>query len=102
VLRFAPGALPPVKAFWSLTIYNDKHFLVANPIGRYALGDRDPLRAEPDGTLDFFIQRDDPGPEKRSNWLPAPAEGFSLALRLYYPKPAVLDGTWRPPAVVRV
>src|SRR6185503_16106277 len=60
-LRFSPGALPPVRSFWSLTIYNDKHFLVANPIGRYALGDRDPLRAEPDGTLDFFIQRDDPG-----------------------------------------
>jgi len=91
-----------VRGFWSLTIYNDKHFLVANPIGRYALGDRDPTRAEPDGTLDLLIQRDDPGPEKRANWLPAPAAGFTLALRLYFPKPAVLDGTWRPPAVVRV
>jgi len=101
-LRFSPGALPPVRGFWSLTIYNDKHFLVANPIGRYALGDRDPTRAEPDGTLDLLIQRDDPGPEKRANWLPAPAAGFTLALRLYFPKPAVLDGTWRPPAVVRV
>jgi len=101
-LRFSPGALPPVRSFWSLTIYNDKHFLVANPIGRYALGDRDPTRAEPDGTLDLLIQRDDPGPEKRANWLPAPAAGFTLALRLYFPKPAVLDGTWRPPAVVRV
>jgi len=101
-LRFPPGELPPVKAFWSVTIYNEKHFLVANPLGRYALGDRDPVRAEPDGTLDFFIQPDDPGPERRANWLPAPAHGFSLVLRLYFPKAAVVDGRWRPPAVVRV
>ncbi|HXU04401.1 MAG TPA: DUF1254 domain-containing protein [Polyangia bacterium] len=101
-LRFGPGALPPVKAFWSLTIYNDKHFLVANPIGRYALGDRDPIRAEPDGTLEVFIQHDDPGPDKRSNWLPAPADRFTLGLRLYFPKPSVLDGSWRPPPVTRV
>jgi hypothetical protein len=101
-LRFGPGALPPVKAFWSLTIYGEDDFLVPNPIGRYALGDRDSMRAEPDGTLDMFIQHDDPGPERRANWLPAPAGGFSLALRLYYPKPPVLDGGWEPPAVVRV
>jgi hypothetical protein len=101
-IRFSPGALPPVKAFWSLTIYNERHFLVPNPIGRYALGDRDPVRAEPDGTLDLFIQHDDPGPERSANWLPAPAQGFSLVLRLYFPKAAILDGRWRPPAVVRV
>ena len=102
LLRFAPGELPPVKAFWSITMYNDKHFLVANPLGRYALGDRDPIRAEPDGTLELFIQQDDPGPARRSNWLPAPAGGFNLVMRLYHPKPAVLDGTWTPPALVRV
>lgn len=102
LLRFPPGELPPVKAFWSLTMYNDKHFLVANPLGRHALGDRDPLRAAPDGTLEIFIQREDPGPERRSNWLPAPEGRFNLALRLYHPKPAVLDGTWAPPALVRV
>jgi hypothetical protein len=101
-LRFAPGALPPVKAFWSVTLYNNQHFLAQNPIGRYALGDRDPLRAEPDGALDLLIQRDDPGAELRANWLPAPAEGFSLTMRLYFPKAAVLDGRWRPPAVERV
>ena len=83
-------------------MYDDKHFLVANPLGRYALGDRDPVRAEPDGTLEIFIQHDDPGPERRSNWLPAPAGGFNLVMRLYHPKPAVLDGTWTPPALVRV
>lgn len=101
-IRFAPGELPPVKAFWSLTIYNEHHFLVANPLGRYALGDRDPVRAEPDGTLDFYIQHDDPGPDKRANWLPAPAGGFSLTMRLYFPKAAVLDGRWRPPPVARL
>lgn len=101
-LQFAPGELPPVKAFWSLTIYDEQHFLVANTLGRYALGDRDPIRTEPDGTLDLFIQADDPGPDRRANWLPAPAQGFSLILRLYFPKAAVLDGRWRPPAVARV
>ena len=102
LLRFPPGELPPVKAFWSITMYDDKHFLVANPLGRYALGDRDPLRAAPDGALELFLQQDDPGPERRSNWLPAPAGGFNLIMRLYHPKPAVLDGTWTPPALVRV
>jgi hypothetical protein len=101
-IRFAPGELPPVKAFWSLTIYDENHFLVPNPIGRYALGDRDPVRAEPDGTLDLFIQHDDPGPERSANWIPAPAQGFSLVLRLYFPKAAIIDGRWRPPAVGRI
>jgi len=102
LLRFRPGALPPVKAFWSVTMYGANSFLVANPIGRYALGDRDPMRAEPDGTVDMYIQHDDPGPERRANWLPAPAGAFNLTMRLYYPKPPVLDGGWAPPAVVRV
>jgi len=102
LLRFRPGSLPPVKAFWSVTMYGADKFLVANPIGRYALGDRDPMRAEPDGTLDMYVQNDDPGADRRANWLPAPAGPFSLAMRLYYPKPPVLDGSWAPPAVVRV
>jgi hypothetical protein len=91
-----------VKAFWSVTMYGADHFLAANPIGRYALGDRDPMRADPDGTLDMYIQNDDPGPDKRANWLPAPAGPFNLIMRLYYPKPPVLDGLWKPPPVVRV
>ena len=102
LLRFRPGMLPPVKAFWSVTLYGDDHFLVANPIGRYALGDRDPIRAEPDGTVDFYIQQDDPGADRRSNWLPAPAGGFNLIMRLYHPEPPVLEGGWTPPPVVRV
>jgi hypothetical protein len=101
VLRFPPMGSPPVKAFWSITMYDDRHFLAANPIGRYALGDRDPLHAEQDGTLEIFIQPDDPGAERRANWLPAPAGAFNLIMRLYYPKPAVLDGSWQAPPVVR-
>jgi hypothetical protein len=101
-IRFPPGELPPVKAFWSVTMYNDRHFLAPNPIGRHVLGDRDPVRAEPDGTLDLLIQADDPGPELQSNWLPAPAQRFNLVLRVYFPKAAVIEGRWRPPAVTRV
>jgi hypothetical protein len=102
VIRFPSGGLPPVKAFWSVTLYDERHFLPANALGRYALGDRDALHAEPDGSVELLVQRDDPGPERRANWLPAPAGAFNLIMRLYQPKPAVLDGGWRPPPVVRV
>jgi hypothetical protein len=101
-LRFPPGELPPAEAFWSVTIYDDDHHLAANPIGRYALGDRDATRTAPDGTLDILIQHDDPGPERRANWLPAPAGAFNLIMRVYHPKPAVLAGGWAPPPVTRV
>ena len=101
-LRFAPGAGPPVNAFWSLTLYDDQDRLVRNPIGRHALGNRDPLRSEADGALEIVIQRDDPGPDRRANWLPAPEDGFNLILRLYHPKAPLLDGSWRPPTVTRV
>jgi hypothetical protein len=75
---------------------------VSNPIGRHAIGDRDALRAAGDGTVDIFIQPDDPGPDRRSNWLPAPSGAFNLIMRLYQPKPPVLDGGWAPPLLVRV
>jgi hypothetical protein len=101
IIRFPPLGSPAVKAFWSITTYDDRHFLAANPIGRHAIGDRDPLRAEPDGTLEIYVQADDPGAERRTNWLPAPSGDFNLIMRLYYPKPAVLDGTWQAPPVVR-
>ena len=94
--------MPPVDAFWSVTMYNTRQFLVKNPIGRYALGDRDPLRFNSDGSLDLYVQNANPGPDKRANWLPAPADGFSLVMRLYSPKQAVIDGSWSPPPVQRV
>ncbi|MGH9480674.1 MAG: DUF1254 domain-containing protein [Terriglobales bacterium] len=103
ILHFSQQEIPPVRAFWSLTMYNDRQFFAANPIHRYALGDRDPLRFNSDDSFDLHIQRDSPGTEKESNWLPAPASGgFSMNLRLYWPRPAALDGSWIPPPVRRV
>ena len=100
-LHFEADELPPVHAFWSVTMYSTQQFLVKNPIGRYALGDRDPLQFNADGSLDLYLQNADPGPDKRANWLPAPPDGFSLVMRLYSPKKAVIDGSWSPPPVVR-
>jgi hypothetical protein len=104
VIHFAQEQIPPVRAFWSLTLYNDRQFLADNPIGRYAIGDRDKLKFNPDGSLTLYVQRESPGQDKESNWLPAPAAdgGFSMNLRLYWPKAQALDGSWQPPAVKRV
>jgi hypothetical protein len=100
-LHFAPGRLPPVRAFWSLTMYGPDRFLVDNPIDRYAVGNRTPgLTRNADGSLDVYIQRDPPA-GKESNWLPAPAGRFSLALRLYVPKRSVLEDRWPLPRVKR-
>jgi hypothetical protein len=103
VLHFQKDELPPVGAFWSLTMYDTEGFQVANPINRFALGDRDPLKYNADGSLDLYIQNENPGPEKESNWLPAPKRGeLGLTLRLYAPKPQVADGRWNPPAIKRL
>jgi hypothetical protein len=99
VLHFDKGQVPPVSGFWSLTMYNAKQAFVGNPIHRYAIGDRDKLKFNPDGSLDVFIEHDSPGAEKESNWLPADSGNFNLVLRLYWPKETILDGTWTPPAV---
>ena len=100
VIHFDKGETPPVNAFWSLTAYNSKDFLVGNPIDRFALGDRDNLKYNEDGSLDIFIQNTDPGGDKTSNWLPSPQEGLTtLTLRLYWPKESALDGTWIVPGV---
>lgn len=100
VLHFDKDELPPARAFWSLTMYNDRQFFAANPINRYALGDRDKLKFNDDGSLDIYIQRDRPHADKVSNWLPTPAEGgFSMNLRLYHPERRALDGVWSPPAI---
>jgi hypothetical protein len=105
VMHFAKGELPPVNAFWSLTMYNDQYFFVENPLNRYTLSERDKLKANPDGSIDLYVQADNPGPAKESNWLPAPKDRFVLMLRMYWPKdtaPSILDGTWKPPAAVKV
>jgi hypothetical protein len=102
VLQFAKEEIPPVEAFWSLTLYDKDSYLVPNPIDRYALGDRSHCKLGEDGSLTLYIQSASPGADKESNWLPTPKEGtFKLALRLYVPKKEVADGTWKPPAVER-
>ena len=103
VLHFNKDELPPVGAFWSLTMYDAEGFQVANPLNRFAIGDRDALKFNPDGSLNLHIQNENPGPDKESNWLPAPKSGkLGLTLRLYAPKPQVADGRWNPPAIKQV
>jgi hypothetical protein len=101
VLHFKKDELPPVDAFWSLTMYDAQGFAVPNPLNRFALGDRDALRFNPDGSLDIYIQHDNPGGDKESNWLPAPEGAMGLTMRLYAPRYEALDGSWNPPAVTR-
>jgi hypothetical protein len=99
-IHFTKDQIPPVRAFWSLTMYDQRQLFAANPIDRYAIGDRDKLRFNADGSLDLYIQKDSPGKDKVSNWLPTPASGpFTMNLRLYWPKADVLDGSWAPPPV---
>jgi len=102
VLHFSKDDLPPVGAFWSLTLYDAEGFQVANPLNRFAIGDRDSVKFNADGSLDLYIQNESPGRDKESNWLPAPKNGkLGLTLRLYAPKPQVADGRWNPPALKR-
>lgn len=103
VLSFKKDELPPNDAFWSLTMYDAEGFQVANPINRFAIGDRDALKFNSDGSLDLYIQHESPGPERESNWLPAPKSGtLGLTLRVYAPHQNVLDGRWNPPAIRRL
>lgn len=101
VIHFDSGQLPPVRGFWSLTMYDDKYFFVDNPLNRYTLSQRDKLTTNPDGSTDLYIQAESPGGEEQSNWLPAPTGRFVLMLRLYWPsdtQPSLLDDTWIPPS----
>jgi hypothetical protein len=105
VMRFPKGQLPPVGGFWSLTMYDENYFFVANPLNRYSISARQSLKSNPDGSVDLYIQKESPGADKESNWLPAPAGKFVLMLRLYWPNaksPSIIDGTWSPPAVKKV
>jgi hypothetical protein len=107
-LSFAAGKTPPVNSFWSITMYeatgDGQFFLTENALGRYSIGDRTPgLKKNPDGSLDLWIGRADPGGEKTANWLPAPAKGpFTISLRAYLAKDELLDGRWRAPMLVRL
>jgi hypothetical protein len=99
-ITFPAGEEPPVNGFWSLTLYNDKHLFHANELKRYSLGTKNKtLKRNADGSLTLYAGSKDPGSDRSSNWLPAPAGPFSLYIRAYWGKPAILDGSWKPPAV---
>ena len=105
VMHFNKGGLPPVNAFWSLTMYNAEFFFVDNPLNRYTLSERDKLKRNSDGSVDLYLQAENPGAANESNWLPAPTGRFVLMLRMYWPKenpPSILDGSWEPPEVTQV
>ena len=102
VLHFGKDGLPPVHAFWSVTMYDAQGFQAANTLNRFAIGDRDPLQYNADGSLDLYIQHTSPGPDHEANWLPAPEGPLGITMRLYSPKASVLNGTWAPPAVQRI
>lgn len=101
VMRFPAGELPPVNGFWSLTMYDADYFFVDNPLNRYTVSPRNNLQTNPDGSVDLFIQAESPGSQRVSNWLPAPKGPFILMLRTYWPKNALLNGSWAPPPVTR-
>jgi hypothetical protein len=103
-LRFAPGQLPPVNAFWSLTMYDEpQSLLVANPLNRYLINSPmlPQLKRDADGGLTLMIQNESPGKDKESNWLPAPTGPFSMIMRLYWPKQAAVEGKWKQPPLQR-
>ena len=99
-LRFAPNQLPPVNAFWSVTMYRlPSRLLVENPIERYLINSPmlPKMKRDKDGGLTIYVQHASPGPSKQSNWLPAPKGPFVMAMRLYWPKPEAIDGAWKNP-----
>jgi hypothetical protein len=101
-LTFPAGQLPPANAFWSVTMYDGKtQLLIENTINRYLINSPmlPNLKKNADGSLTIYIQKDSPGKDKESNWLPAPDGPIYVVMRLYWPKKEALDGTWKPPAV---
>ena len=102
-ITFPKGQMPPVKGFWSLTLYNAEHFYHDNPLKRYSLGTKNKnLKLNADGSLTLYAGAKSPGKDKENNWLPAPDGTFSLYIRAYWPEKAILDGTWTPPIVEKV
>ena len=105
-MRFRQGAATArLEDFWSLTMYDENYFFVANSINRYSISARQNLKSNPDGSIDLYIQNQSPGADKESNWLPAPAGKFILMLRMYWPNektPSIIDGSWSPPAAKKV
>jgi len=94
--------MPPVNAFWSVTLYDPDGFQVGNSLNRFAVSSWMPFSYNPDGSLDLYFQNESPGKDKEANWLPAPKGSFNLTMRLYGPKSDALTGRWNPPPVTKV
>jgi hypothetical protein len=102
VLHFDKGATPPVRAFWSVTLYDAEGFQVGNVLDRFAVSSWMPFKYNGDGSLDLYMQNESPGKDREANWLPAPKGAFNLTMRLYSPTSEALTGKWNPPPVTRV
>jgi hypothetical protein len=102
-VTFAKDQTPPVRGFWSLTLYNEHHFFSPNDINRYSVGTKSKsLKFNADGSLTIYVQADPPEEPQRDNWLPAPGGAdFSLFMRSYWPKVEITDGSWTPPVALR-
>jgi hypothetical protein len=100
-IHFDKAMIPPVDAFWSITLYDQQGFQVANSLNRFAVSSWMPFQYNSDGSLDLYFQKGSPGADKETNWLPAPEGPFNLCLRLYAPKSAALTGKWNPPPVIK-
>ncbi len=101
-IHFEKASLPPVNAFWSITLYDSDGFQVANVLNRFAVSSWMPFKYNSDGSLDLYFQNESPGKDDEVNWLPAPKGAFNLTMRLYSPKFQAINGKWNPPPVVRV
>ena len=99
ILHFEKADLPPVDAFWSVTLYDDDGFPVSNPVNRFAVSSWMPFKYNGDGSLDLYFQNENPGSNKEANWLPAPKGPFNVLMRLYAPRSEALTGKWNPPPV---
>jgi hypothetical protein len=101
MVTFPKGETPPVNGFWSLTLYNEEHLFSPNPLNRYSLGTKSrSMQVSANGALTIYVQSTSPGAAKESNWLPSPKDAdFSLYIRAYWPKPAILDEKWNPPPI---
>ncbi|MGB2931409.1 MAG: DUF1254 domain-containing protein [Methyloceanibacter sp.] len=100
-IHFDKADIPPVDAFWSITLYDPAGFQVANALNRFAVSSWMPFKYNPDGSLDLYFQNESPGADKEANWLPAPKGPFNLTMRLYAPKSQALTGKWNPPPVTK-
>jgi hypothetical protein len=101
-IHFSKESLPPVRAFWSITLYDPEGFQVANSLNRFAVSSWMPFKYNTDGSLDLYIQKESPGRDREANWLPAPEGAFNLTMRLYSPKSEALTGRWNPPPITRM